>query len=476
MDTLAKGRSHSAAGIVAVVIALVVLVGGAAGWWWSHRQNDSAASATTQATKYYCPMHPQAGVKDHPGKCDICGMDLVPVPTNATGTGVVGEPVTLIEGRAPVNIAADRLQGFGIVVAPVEERTLTEDVRAVGQVVPDESRLFQVRTKIEGFVERLYVNQTNQTATAGQPMLEVYSPEVLSAEEEYLNAIELAKQTADSPYPDIRQNSDALVQAARRRLDLWDIPQAEVDRLAATHQVRRTVTLLMPYSGHVHELNIKVGDRVDPSMTLYVIADFSTVWVHAQVYEHDLSKLYGGQTAHITLRALPGLQFTGTVDFVWPHVETATRTTTVRVVVKNPGHILKAGMYSDVLLVGQAQRLLAIPKEAVVDTGTRTLVFVQVAPGRFEPRAITLGREMDAYFEVLSGLTAGEEVVSEGNYMVDSESRIRGNALGAGIGGSMPGMDMGPSTTPQGGGSMPGMDMSTPPSGNQGAMPPGHHH
>ncbi len=463
MDTAAKSHTRSATGFW--LVALILLAAATAGgfWWWNQRPNGTAPVTTTERKQLYqCPMHPQV-IKDHPGKCDFCGMDLVPVAADPGMPGAGGEPVTLIEGRAPVMIAPERLQGFGIQTAPVEERTLTEDVRAVGQVVPDEAKLFQVRTKIEGFVERLVVNQTNQFVTAGQPMLEVYSPEVVSAEEEYLNAVELAKQTASSPFPEIRQNSEALVQAARRRLALWDIPQAEVERLTATHQVRRTVTLQMPYTGHVHELSVKVGDRIDPSMTLYVIADFSTVWVHAQVYEHDLGKIYEGQTARITLGALPGQQFTGRVDFIWPHVETATRTTTVRIVVKNPGHILKAGMFGDAVLVGRPQRLLTVPKEAVVDTGRRTLVFVQVEPGRFEPRQITLGREMDEYFEVVSGLTAGEQVVTEGNYMVDSDSRIRGTALGAGLGaGSMPGMDMGPSGAPQSGGTMPGMDMSAP--------------
>jgi RND family efflux transporter MFP subunit len=363
-------------------------------------------------------MHPQI-IRDHPGSCPICGMDLVPVGSRLTaaGSGVAGQGV--------VHLDAARRQLIGVRTARVELSPFRRTIRAVGRVSYDETRLRHVHTKIDGYVERLLANATGETVRRGQPLLEIYSPELLASQQEFLVALEARDRMGSSTLSSVAGYGEDLVESARRRLQLFDMTDAQIARLEQTRAPQRTVTVYAHESGVVTMRNVTEGERIEAGKTLLDVADLSRVWVLASVYEYELPFVHQGQPATMHLSYLPDRAFRGTVSLIYPGIEIATRTAQVRVEFDNLDLALKPDMYAEIELSADLGPRISVPEEAVLETGTRSLAFVEREPGVFEPREIRIGARLPDRYEVLSGLTPGESVVVSANFLIDSESKLK---------------------------------------------------
>jgi Cu(I)/Ag(I) efflux system membrane fusion protein len=352
-----------------------------------------------------------------------------------------------------VAVSATQIKQFGITFGQVAQRTLTNDVRAVGTVVIDESGLASVTPKISGFVERLYVNVTGQPVRRGEALAEIYSPDVVAAQEELLLARRLDRTMAQASVPGVPAASGQLLAAAMRRLRLLDVSQAQIDGVLRTGQIRRTITLYAPASGIVIEKKVVVGQAIQAGTELYSIANLSTVWVDVQLREADGALVAVGSTATLEFASYPGEIFRGKVAFVYPTVAEATRSLRARIVVGNSLGVLRPGMYATVHVVTPTISVLTIPRTAAVQTGTRTIVFLDIGDGKLLPREITLGAVVGEFAQVMSGLTAGQTVVTSAQFLIDSESNLGevmrsmvgngGGAPAASGSGDMSGMDMG---------------------------------
>lgn len=354
---------------------------------------------------------------------DMAGMDM------SDSTAADSGPAE----RAPVHLSAEQARAIGVTFAVVERGPLARTVRTVGQVVPAEPNLAEITTKIDGFVEQLFVDATGMSVRRGQPLLTLYSPMLVAAQEELLAAkrLDSVAHSADT---------DALLEASRRRLSYWDISAEQIERLERTGEVTKTLALKSPVDGIVLEKMVVAGQSVMSGMKLYRIADLRTVWIEGAVFEQDLEFIRVGAPVRAELAAYPGRPVNGRVSFVWPTVDEQSRSARVRVAFPNPGDRLKPGMYATLLfeaVVGA--EVLQVPAEAVVQTGERNLVFVVARDGMLQPREVVLGPRAGDRFQVLEGVTAGERIVASANFLVDAESRI---AAGAGIP-PMPGMEMG---------------------------------
>lgn len=346
--------------------------------------------------------------------------------------------------RNPVRLSAEDSRRIGVAFATVELRGLERPVEALGTVTYDETSLATVNPRIEGWVEELHVDFTGAPVRAGAPLMAVYSPKLVTAQEELVLAAGLLAEAAEGR---ARENARALVESARRRLDYWEIPQEEIRRIEETGEVRRTLTLRAPASGVVVEKNVVDGDRIMPGMTLYRIADLSTVWVEADVFEKDLALVSEGRRATVTFEAFPGRTFDARVSYVYPTVSMESRTGRIRLELPNRDGLLKPGMYARIRLDAPALAPTpVVPRSAVLNTGARTLVFVRSADGTLVPREVTPGRTVGQEMQILAGLEPGERVVSSAAFLVDAESNLGALTAGMGMEG-MDGMEMEPDTT-----------------------------
>jgi Cu(I)/Ag(I) efflux system membrane fusion protein len=358
-------------------------------------------------------------VSDAPGK-DSMGMEMVAEEI------AEGQPqASGVAGLATVRIPMQKQQLIGVKTALVTRAPFLRTIRAVGRVTYDETRLHHVHTKIAGYVEKLYANATGETVRSGQPLLEIYSPELLASQQEYLVALRARARTADSTLPSVAGSGEQLLESARRRLELYDVTDEQIGELERTGQARRNITLDAPISGTILQRMVAQGERVEPEMTLLDIADLSRVWVVAAVYEYELPFVYQGQAATMTLSYVPGRTFEGRVSLVYPVLDAATRTAQVRLEFDNPGLLLKPDMYADVDLSADLGERLAVPDTAVMDTGTRSVVFVDKGDGFFEPREVRIGLRLPDHYEILDGLTEDERVLTSANFYVDSESKLK---------------------------------------------------
>jgi len=379
---------------LAALFALLTLAVGCGG---GERAADVHADEAGQL--WTCGMHPQV-VQDAPGTCPICGMDLTPMKPGA---------------GAAVSIAPGVIQQIGVETAPVERTTVFRHLRTIGQVEVGEDELSVVNLRYSGWIERIYVDKTGDRVERGQPLFEIYSPELVAAQEEYLLALR-------SPGPESR-----LAVSARRKLTLWDIPSWDIDAIAAAGEARRTMPVRSPGSGFVLHKNVVEGGRVQAGQDLYRIGDLQRIWVTAEVYEHDAPWVEEGQAAQMELSHLPGRVVEGEVSYIYPTLNERSRTLTVRLEFDNPGVQLKPGMFATVYIqYRRKDDVIAAPSSAVLHDGRRRLVFVARGQGRFEPREITTGLAGDRRMtEVLSGLEAGEQVVVNGQFLIDSESQLQ---------------------------------------------------
>ena len=368
-----------------------------------------------------------------PAQADpMAGMDMSDSASGDFGTGA-GE-------RAPVHLSAEQARAIGVTFTVVQRGPLTRTVRSVGQVVPAEPNVAEITTKIDGFVEELFVNATGTAVRRGQPLLTLYSPMLVAAQEELLAARRLAS-SLDSSDADAWRNGQDLLDASRRRLSYWDISREQIEGLERTGEVTKTLALSAPVDGIVLEKMVLAGQAVMPGMKLYRIANLREVWIEGAVFEQDLRLVRVGAPVSAAFTAYPGRRFDGRVSFVWPTVDEASRSGRVRVAFSNHGGELRPGMYATLLFEAVVDRdAVNVPVEAVVQTGERNLVFVVGQSGAREPREVVLGGRAGDRFQINAGLAPGERIVGSANFLVDAESRL---ATGPGMAG-MPGMDKGP--------------------------------
>ena len=443
--------------------------------------------APTTVPRYVCPMHPEV-TSDKPGRCPECGMALVPAQGNPAAAATkdaatapdptarpaaavrrvlyyrspmnptVTSPVPMkdemgmdyvpvyaeeaketasssVPGLAAIQLTQEGIRLAGVQTAPAVEESLAHTIRTVGTVTADETRIRHFHTRVTGFVTKLYVNFTGEFVKKGQPVLSLYSPELLASQQELLRARDAQRRFATSDLQEVRKGGEELLEAARRRLRLFDVPEQFIDQVERTGAPQRDVTLLADSTGYVTSKGIFQGQQVDPlMMDLFTITDLSHVWIDAEFYEYEASLLRLGQEARVTLAYDPALALTGRIAYIYPTLDTATRTVTVRFDFANPGLKLKPGMFANVELETGGERGVVIPDSAIIYTGERQLVFVSLGGGRFEPRQVRVGVRGEGKALVLSGVAAGEQVVVKANFLLDSESQLRAAIAAASAG------------------------------------------
>jgi len=429
-------RRFSLAALLVTALAAASLAGGGA---WLLSSKGVTGQPEQIGERWQCPMHPTI-IRDHPGSCPICGMTLVKMDDVAPAADAQAGR-SEVEGLATVDIDPARQQLIGLATAEVTTGTVGGQWRTSGRVAVDETRVRHINVKVSGFVDRIYVDYVGKAVRKGEPLFSIYSPDLLSAQEEYQLARRTRTALAEAgglPGAD----GDALVASAKRKLQLWDVPEAEIDRLEAGGLPTRTLTLNSPISGVVTSKDVVEGMKLDAGAMPYELVDLSVVWVLADVYETELAHVELGMPARLTLAAYPNEVFEGHVSFVAPMLDPATRTVTVRLEFPNPTGELKPAMFGEVVLQGKARQALRIPADAVLDSGTRKVVFVALDGGRFQPREVRIGDSDGTNVEVVEGLQLGERVVVRANFLVDSESRLRASlaAMGSAPAEPMPGM------------------------------------
>lgn len=373
--------------------------------------------ATGKKIKYWAaPMDPTY-IRNEPGKSPM-GMDLIPVYEEEGGEKLPA---------STIRIDAATIQNMGVRTAPVRTAALSKSIRALGTVTYDETKIYAVNVKFNGWIEKLYVDFVGESVKEGQPLFDIYSPELVSAQEEYLLAVSQLESLGASEYPSVRRNAESLLRAATQRLAYWDLEKAQIARLKKAGTVKKTLTIYSPASGVVIKKDALLGHQVKAGMHQYEIADLSRVWVDVEIYEYELPYVKKGMDAEMELSYLPGKRLKGKVLFVYPFLSPKTRTAKLRLAFDNREGQLKPDMYANVFLESTIEdNAVVIPQEAVIDSGLRKLVFVSLGEGKFEPRPIKLGIEgADNTFQVLEGVKAGEEVVVSAQFMFDSESRLR---------------------------------------------------
>ena len=363
---------------------------------------------------WYDPMHPQYKA-DKPGTAPDCGMDLVPKYADE-------QPASMAPGS--VMIAADKQQLIGIRTAEVKRETLVRDIRTTGQITANETRIAHVHVKVNGFVDKVFVDYIGQLVKKGQPLFTLYSPDLVATQQEYLIAKSTEKTLGASPLPDVARGSQSLLRSARERLKLWDISDEQINKLDESGEVTRTLTFYSPVTGFVMDRKAFPQTAVTPDTELYTVSDLSTIWVNADIFEYEVPFVKIGQHAEIQLSYYPGKTRNGRISFIYPTVDSTTHTVKVRLEFPNPGFQLKPQMFADVGLKVSYGTHVVVPQEAVLDSGKQQTVFVAHA-SYFEPRKITTGAKLEGKVVALSGLKAGETVVTSGNFLVDSESRLK---------------------------------------------------
>ena len=418
--------------ILAVMVASILVIG--VSWRLGYRQGANkqtfGSSGSHKLLFYRNPMNP-AITSPAPAK-DEMGMDYIPVYEDDATTPAKSvqqqtddffSEETKVSGLGVVTMTEQGIRLSGIQVAAALQEKMQRDLRTVGLVVPDETRIHRVQTKVGGWVETLLINYIGQVVKKGSPILSIYSPELLSSQEEFIKTRQSALRSAADAGD--RTSAQRLRQSAQRRLELFDVPPDFIKDLERTGKPQRTVTLLSPADGFVTAKDIFPGQEVKPGMELYTVSDLSVVWVDAEVYEYETRDVHVGQEGILTTSLDPSLRLTGKIAYIYPYLNRESRTLKLRFDFDNKDLRLKPGMFVDVNLMIDYGESIVIPDSAIMDSGTRQVVFVDKGEGRFEPREVKAGVRSEGRTQVLSGLNVQDRVVVRANFLLDSESRLR---------------------------------------------------
>ncbi len=451
--------------ILKIIVFISVLIIGLSviGCSTSETPKGDTASASTEL--YTCGMHPNV-IQEGEGNCPICGMNLTPIngSSDASDSKTVGDKSSsgskeILYYRAPmdptyispkpgkspmgmdlipvyageeafgatVKINPTTVQNIGVRTADVVQRDLHQDIRTIGRIDYDEAKTTHVHTKFSGWVEKTYVNTTGQKVNKGDTLLEIYSPQLVTAQEEYvdlyLRLLNAKKENRTSAIEYLKST----LSSTRKRLENFDISRDQIDRLEQDQTIRKTLKIRSPFSGIVEKKHVQDGMEVKPGMNLYSISNISSVWVYADIYEYEVPWIQVGQNAKMTLSYIPGKEFIGQVEYVYPYLDSKTRTLKVRLSFPNEDYMLKPGMYANVNISSvPVKNVVAVPAEAVMFSGARNLVFIALGEGRFAPRDVIVGIESgDGFYEIKEGLEAGETVVTSAQFLLDSESKLQ---------------------------------------------------
>lgn len=398
--------------IIAALLAIALAVVQAA----QHVRHEPPAPAERPIAYWYDPMHP-AYRSDKPGIAPDCGMKLVPM---------YQDEMEEVQGMASgtVMLTPEQQRLIGVRTAPVQIADLSRTIRTVGRIEPDETRIAHIHTKFQGWIDKVYVDFVGKLVHKGDPLFTVYSPELVATQQEYLIALKSRQTLSKGIYREIGGDPDALVKSALQRLRLWDITEDQLARLEQTGEVTRAMMMVSPIDGYVLSREAYENASTMPDKELYTIVDLSRVWVNADIYEYEAAFVRTGQKAAMSLSYNPGKSYEGVVSYIYPSLDPNTRTLKVRLEFPNPALDLKPNMFADIDLTVVAGRALQVPAEAVLDSGTRKLVFIAKPDGRFEPREIQVGQKIDGKFVVISGLAPNEQIVISGNFLIDSESKL----------------------------------------------------
>ena len=451
-------------------VALLVLLAGtfAGGYVFRAAKHPTAPTATARKILYYVdPMHP-AYKSDKPGSAPDCGMQLEPVyadeparTTPTTGrilfyrdpkqpeyiadkpglnpeTGNALEAVyeqaggpTAMPGGA-FKVSPERQQLIGVKFTTVESAGATRAIRTVGKVAADETRIGHVHTRVEGWIDKVFVDFTGDIVKKGQPMLTIYSPEMLASQQELLLAARARDLMKDNPLATAASHGESLFDAAKRRLQLWDLSDDQIAQVLRTQQPIRSIAVLAPMGGFVTERKAFANQKVTPDSDLYTITDLTHVWVMADVFESDITAIKAGDTAHVTFANASAPPLTARVNYIQPQVDPITRTLQVRLDANNPGMRMKPDMFVNVEFGVATTAQITVPADAVLDTGDRQTVFVDLSNGYLEPRQVKVGERFGDRVSIAAGLKAGERIVSSGVFLIDSESQLKAAAGGMG--------------------------------------------
>jgi len=418
-----------------IILAIAALIAGVAGgYFFSHQSASVGVSATGKAAgntaakangpcpggaqplAWRSPMKPP--VTSPTPKKDGMGMDYVPMCADSA-----------VGGNAPagtVRIDPTITQDIGVRVTTAQRKQLSRTITTVGRITYDETKLVTLHPKVEGWVDKLFVDKTGEKVEKGTMLLGYYSPQLVSTQEEYLLALSNWKQLKSSPYPDIRDGAKRLLNSALDRLRFFDVPKHQIVALRKTHTVLKNLHIQSPAAGIIIKIGVRQGAHITPMTELYQIADLSRVWGLADLYEYEVSWVKKGDIATLTIASIPGQSFTGKITYIYPYLDAKTRTNKVRIEFDNSAGLLKPDMFGDVALSTRKSKPgVFVPRESLLITGKRTHLFVQTGKGRYEPRTVKTGISADGMIEILEGVDAGEKVVTSGQFLIDSESSIR---------------------------------------------------
>lgn len=444
---------------VLIIAPLMLIIGLAGGYWFAHitqltpQEVTTASESDAKVLFYRHPMNPEV-TSPIPRK-DSMGMDYIPVyaepktphilfyrnPMNPEITSPV--PAQDPMGMDYIPVFADQdntendlsgtvsidgvtVQNIGVRTATAVQTTLSHTVRAVGRVAFDEERMVHLHPKTEGWIEKLHVDKTGQWVQKNTDLLSIYSPQLVASQQEYILALNNLKALANSPIADIRLGAEELVQSSRERLKLLDVPKHQLHELERSHKIKKNLHIHTPAEGIVMKIGAREGQFVTPATEIYMIADLRKVWVLVDIYEYELPWVKQGDSVEMQLAGIPGRTFQGHLAYIYPYAEAKTRTIKVRLVFDNPDLLLKPEMFAEVTIqAGKQSDVIVIPAEAVIRSGARNQVFLVRAPGKFEPRLVTLGLASNGKVSVLNGIQAGEQVVVSAQFLLDSESKLR---------------------------------------------------
>ena len=408
-----------------IILAIAALfLGVVIGYFAGGSANNSAMEMpktemeadSTKPLFYRNPMNPEV-TSSTPAQ-DYMGMDYIPVyaDDNSGNNDVVGT----------VKIDSTIVQNIGVRTKKAYKGSLSRVIRAVGKIDFNEEGMTRIHSKVEGWIEELFIDKTGTTVQEDTMLLNFYSPKLVSTQEEYLLALKNYKSLKDSQFKDIKNGALELLKNTKERLVLFDVPDHQIKELEKSHKVKKNLHIHSPSAGTVINIGARKGQYVTPGTQLYMIADLSKVWVYADIYEHEISWVKVGDEVEMSLKGIPGKTFKGKLDYVYPYAEAKTRTIKVRLIFDNPNLLLRPEMFAEINIHSQKQdNVIIIPSEAVVRSGKKNQVFVVRGKGKFEPRLVTLGLESDGKIVVLSGVEDGEEVVTSSQFLIDSESKLK---------------------------------------------------